>query len=533
MPVTEGTEQVSARTVGRLPRPTQVLALAIHLEDMVRRGTPGRWAYRERFEHHWSKPAWESRLSYSERPVQATEREPLCGFGRAQFSMSVLYITGDLSGFAQYCTFAYCYNFHVRRSVFRLALLVVAFVASSLGQSGPFRQGDVLPIWVPGTLDIHQIVTGRGNAAFMMFPDGTTLLLDAGDAGDTEYDRLHTSDTDQRPNSSRTPAQWITRYIRHMTGPDARLDYAVITHFHPDHMGIITGSEPLSMHGDYRLRGITEIGEILPIDRLIDRGWPDYKYLPPPASDMMFANYRRFVAQNTAAGRLKMIGAQAGTTNQITQVRKPNPQLPFEVRIVAVNDRAWTGKGDETKVRFPPLDSIPLREDWPDENMCSVAIRIRYGRFDYFTGGDMPGYPVPGAAAWHDEETDVAQAIGPTDVHVVNHHGSLEEENPFWLATLRSRVMIVPAWAATHPSPDVLKRMLSTRIYPERRDIFVTLFRDATKTATGARATQVASDHGHIVVRVEPGGARYWVLVLDDATESYRVTSVHGPYLSD
>jgi len=60
----------------------------------------------------------------------------------------------------------------------------------------------------------------------------------------------------------------------------------------------------------------------------------------------------------------------------------------------------------------------------------------------------MPGYPVPGAAAWHDEETEVARAIGPTDVHVVNHHGSLEEENPVWLATLRSRVMIVPAWVA-------------------------------------------------------------------------------------
>jgi hypothetical protein len=103
---------------------------------------------------------------------------------------------------------------------------------------------------------------------------------------------------------------------------------------------------------------------------------------------------------------------------------------------------------------------------------------------------------------------------------------------PFWLATLRSRVMIVAAWAATHPSPDVLKRMLSPRVYPEPRDVFVTLFRDATKTATGARAAQVASDHGHIVLRVEPGGARYWVLVLDDATESYRITSVHGPYES-
>ena len=416
---------------------------------------------------------------------------------------------------------------------YRVALLLIAVVAGVLSQSERFHTGDVLPAWTPGTLDIHQIVTGRGNSAFMMFPDGTTLLLDAGDAGEQDDDQLRVSDTDQRPDASRTPAQWIARYIRHMAGADVRLDYAVITHFHGDHIGAITGSEPFSAKGDYRLRGITEISETLPIVQLIDRGWPDYSYLPPPAGDKTFANYRRFVVQSGAAGRITALKAQAGSAAQIKQVRKPDPRLPFEVRIVAANDRVWTGKGDQTKIRFPALDSIPLREDWPDENMCSIGIRIRYGRFDYFTGGDMPGYPVPGAAAWHDEESDVARAIGPTDVHVVNHHGSLEEENPFFLATLRSRVMIVPAWAATHPSPDVLKRMLSTRVYPEPRDIFITLFRKATKMATGPRADRVASDHGHIVIRVEPGGAHYWVLVLDDTAESYRITSVHGPYTSE
>jgi hypothetical protein len=423
-----------------------------------------------------------------------------------------------------------CYKSMMRLAV--AAALLLALGIRPLAQTGPFRQGDVLPLWSPGSLDIHQIVTGRGNAAFMMFPDGTTLLLDAGDGGDTAYDRLHPSDADQRPDASRTPAQWIARYIRHMAGTDARLDYAVLTHFHPDHMGIITGSEPRSARGDYLLSGMTAVAEDVSIARLIDRGWPDYRYLPPPA-DAMFTNYRRFVAAGTAAGRLSMIGAQAGSATQIVPVRKQDPALPFEVRIVAVNDRVWTGQGDATKVRFPALDSIPLREDWPDENMCSVALRIKYGRFDYFTGGDMPGYPVPGAAAWHDEETDLAKALGPTDVHVINHHGSLEEENPAWLATLRSRVMIVPAWAATHPSPDVLKRMMSPRVYAGPRDIFVTLFRESTKAATGARAAQVASDHGHVVVRVEPGGARYWVLVLDDTTESYRITSVHGPYASE
>ena len=92
--------------------------------------------------------------------------------------------------------------------------------------------------------------------------------------------------------------------------------------------------------------------------------------------------------------------------------------------------------------------------------------------------------------------------------------------------------MILPAWSPTHPSPDVLKRMLSPRVYPDPRDVFILQFRDATKAAIGPRATQVASDHGHLVMRVEPSG-RYWAIVLDDTTDTLRVRSVHGPYAAD
>jgi hypothetical protein len=312
-----------------------------------------------------------------------------------------------------------------------------------------------------------------------------------------------------------------------IAGRAARLDYALVTHFHPDHIGKIAGTEPMSALGAYRLSGITQVAELMPFDTLVDRG---YSYQPPPTSDQMFANYQAFVDAQIKTRHLRVVHATAGSIDDLAE--RHGHTSEFIVRIVAVNDKVWTGQGDAIKTRFPPLDQIPIADDKPNENMCSIALRVRYGRFDYFTGGDMPGYPVPGAAAWHDLETDVAKAIGPTDVHVVNHHGSIEEENPFFLATLKSRVLIVPAWAPTHPSPDVLKRLLSTRVYPDPRDIFVVEFRDVTKAATGARALQVASDHGHVVVRVEPGGARYWVLVLDDTTESYRVTSVHGPYLS-
>jgi hypothetical protein len=37
-PASAGTEPIASRRIGRLPRITQVLALAIHLEDMIRRG---------------------------------------------------------------------------------------------------------------------------------------------------------------------------------------------------------------------------------------------------------------------------------------------------------------------------------------------------------------------------------------------------------------------------------------------------------------------------------------------------------------
>ena len=49
---------------------------------------------------------------------------------------------------------------------------------------------------------------------------------------------------------------------------------------------------------------------------------------------------------------------------------------------------------------------------------------------------------------------------------------------------------------------------------------------------SGSRVDQLKAQHGHIVVRVEPGGGKYRVFVLDDTTSEATVVSVHGPYLS-
>jgi hypothetical protein len=47
-----------------------------------------------------------------------------------------------------------------------------------------------------------------------------------------------------------------------------------------------------------------------------------------------------------------------------------------------------------------------------------------------------------------------------------------------------------------------------------------------------ARWSQVKGSNGHIVVRVAPGGDRYWVYVLSDGDRKKNVTQINGPYSS-
>jgi hypothetical protein len=377
----------------------------------------------------------------------------------------------------------------------------------------PERVGAALLPWQPGWLDIHHLATGRGNATFLMLPDGTSMLIDAGAS-------LNGTDVSvaPRPDGSRRPGEWTGRYLsRHLSRAGLNgLDYLLTTHLHPDHTGDVSGSAPVAKLGAYRLGGVTDVAELLPIRTVVDRGYPDYDF--PVRFDAPFAdNYRAFIsARKKAGGHVEAF--RVGSADQFAGRGHRATSVTCEVRNIAANGVVWTGHGTATRTLFPPLSSLP-RADWPNENQCSAAIRVTSGRFSYFTAGDLTSYTHDGELPWQDVLGPAARAAGPVSVATADHHGMFDGLSADVVRTLMPRVWVILSWHITHPDMLQLERMFSERLYPGPRLVFATTVMRENLLANGRLTRRLHSHDGHVVVRVPPGGETFYVAVTDNATE--------------
>lgn len=220
---------------------------------------------------------------------------------------------------------------------------------------------------------------------------------------------------------------------------------------------------------------------------------------------------------------------RVGAVDQIRLVRKAEAYPEFAVRTLAANGVVWTGVEDRSRQLFPDL-SLLQPANYPTENMCSIAVRLSYGKFDYFTGGDLTCDTDEGEEPWRDIETPVAKACGPVEVAVANHHAYFDAVGPNFVRALQPRVFIVPTWYVAHPSVVPLRRMLSKRLYSGDRAVFATDVMAANRVVNNQFLSQVKSLEGHVIVRVAPGGDRFWVFIGDNARDNGAVNAVFGPY---
>jgi len=384
--------------------------------------------------------------------------------------------------------------------------------------------GATLPAWEPGVLEIHQINTGRGNAALILGPDGTSLLMDA---GETHTDEAALSPA--RPNAQRRAGEWIARYVSRQLERigQSDLDVMLLTHLHADHVGEVVASSPQSAKGNYKLTGAADVAEVMHVREVIDRGWPHYDY-PRPQTDISALNYIA-LAKSLAAGGTKVQKAQAGSADQLALRHDAAKYPQFHARVLSVNGDVWTGEGENAKVHFLPVDGLAGMA-LPGENPCCVSLKIEYGAFRFYSGGDLISDTDYDRYPWHDVETPVAEVCGPVSVAVANHHGYFDACGPAMVRALRPRVWVLPTWHASHPGLNVLANLFSTELYESERAVFAVNMAAAAMLTNDRFSGRLASSDGHVVVRVPAAGDSFTVHEVSARDEAGTVVKSFGPF---
>ncbi|MBW2217341.1 MAG: hypothetical protein JRF34_09135, partial [Deltaproteobacteria bacterium] len=237
---------------------------------------------------------------------------------------------------------------HLAKLMYSVLVLLILLSHKTQAQNGT----DIFPEWKKGEMEIHHINTGRGECVFCIFPDGTNMLIDAGDLGKQRAPE-HTATL---PSDTKQSGEWIARYISRLLKyrTDKSIDYSLLTHFHSDHMGKMSSESPKTKKGgEYYLTGMTEVGEYVPFKKLIDRNWPDYQFPSPMAGGSDFDNYKAFIDWNVQNANMKAERFMAGSHSQFVLLHEPEKYPEFEVRNIYSNGELWTGEKNETKNIFP------------------------------------------------------------------------------------------------------------------------------------------------------------------------------------
>lgn len=379
----------------------------------------------------------------------------------------------------------------------------------------------VLSPWQEGTLDIHLVSTGSGENSFVIMPDGTTMLIDAGVTGGNCF-----------PDSTKSAASTLASYIKRVSPDKDKVDYFFLTHFHSDHMGLVSKAVP-GKHG-YRLGGATEFTEYMQLGKVVDRSWPNYDY---PSAEYIkkysrgfIEDYKNWVGYQTSRKGVKAERFEVGSRSQFVPVHSEVPG--FEIYNIAGGGYISTGHGNLTR---------PLSAEDPalyDENMMSCAILVRYGDFTYYTGGDLPGsnsyiktfkdgkavsdiIKANPKVAFRNFEEQVADLTGPVTAMKLNHHGCPDATTPYALWKMTPQVLCVFGSESKQPSPTTLTR-ISDPQYTSAHKVFPTT--DRARASNGdALWDKAVQACGHIVIRVTDGGSRYQVFVLDSKDPDFPV----------
>jgi beta-lactamase superfamily II metal-dependent hydrolase len=248
----------------------------------------------------------------------------------------------------------------------------------------------------PRQLEIYFIDVEGGQATLVVTPDRHTLLIDTGWAGDGAGFRP--GDPRRARDANRIVAAARDAGVK-------KIDYLLITHFHPDHDG-----------------GVGELSRLLPIRVFVDHGSPN-----PDADRNVEGSMDAFHAYEGARAKAKHLQP------------KPGDRLPLrDIDAVVVSAARQTlgaplpGAGEANPACR--TSAVPAAE--PDENPRSTGVVITYGKFRFLDVGDLSGEPLFDLVCPNDK-------IGRVDAYLVAHHGGSDQADPAIFAAFKPRVALM------------------------------------------------------------------------------------------
>ncbi|MCQ2140936.1 MAG: hypothetical protein MJY83_01140 [Bacteroidales bacterium] len=424
----------------------------------------------------------------------------------------------------------------MKRFLFIIAACVCLLSCGTQSKlSGPSSEvvvGQVLPGWQEGYFDIHFINGGRGESSFLIYPDGTTMLIDC--AGAPPMDTMDPPGLDPKPSADVTSSEVILNYVKHfMPAVSAgRVDYFVLTHYHSDHMGFYHPLNPVHHDAQFQYVGLGELGVKLPFGKIVDRGEfddrPSADYYAPttPLNYQSYLNYVAWASKKYGSTREKFA---VGHDDQFPL--RHSQKYDFSIRNIAANGDVWTGVGYESHSELPSsaelfrLSENGAKKDvLPGGNVLSCVLEFNYGKFNYFTGGDIQ-YSGRTSYSYKDIEEPISKVVGEVDVMKASHHGTSNTNSSTILGKLKPSVLLVGNWRTVQPNHETMQRVLEAN--PDCQ-IFVTNKANEQKLSK----INFAAVGGHFVVRVAPGGGSYMVYSLDDNDMEYKVKAVFGPFVT-
>lgn len=390
--------------------------------------------------------------------------------------------------------------------ILSLCLAVVIFTAGYNGKKA--RKGRTLPAWSEGYLDIHTISTGRGECIFFILPDGTSIVVDAG-----EFSRegKKYANVVQRPNAQTRPTKAFGDYIRHFNPYDA-VDYFNLSHFHMDHMGNMEPEYTKCAEGDYTLTGVMALYHQVPFREVIDRAYGAYDSLKVKAmSVQVMDEYKKFLDYHVAKGNIKASQFELGAVNQFAMKHNAAAYPNLKIENICSNGYVWSdGKA---------VDVYEGIRDKIRENAASCGFVVRYGKFDFLTAGDIGDY--------YDLELRVAEAVGEVEAVKAHHHLSPHSMCQPSMEVLSPQILVATSFYVRDIQPDKSKFGYIDNL---GCDIYCTSVGESLLEQYPKEYAVCKATSGHIVIRVAPKGDSYMVYTLDDTDSKYRVKRIDGPF---